>query len=99
MHLIRGMATVGQLLEESKMLGSKPGQTTITAAFIDDVFSIVTHPLLLPLTLFSSLDTHPPLKACFQTRDRVAAHISALFGRPCSVSRSRSLVPSAGHGR
>lgn len=34
------------LLEDSKMLGSKPGQTTITAAFIDDVFSLVTLVLL-----------------------------------------------------
>ena len=30
------------LLEEAKMLGSMAGQMTITAAFIDDVFSLVT---------------------------------------------------------
>jgi Kef-type K+ transport system membrane component KefB len=31
-----------KLLEESKMLNSMAGQTTLTAAFIDDVFSLVT---------------------------------------------------------
>ena len=30
------------MLEEAKMLGSMAGQTTLTAAFIDDVFSLVT---------------------------------------------------------
>lgn len=38
-----------KLLEESKMLSSLAGQTTLTAAFIDDVFSLVTLVIMLKL--------------------------------------------------
>jgi len=42
------------LLEESKMLTSLAGQTTLTAAFIDDVFSLVT------LVIMTKLAEKPP---------------------------------------
>lgn len=42
------------LLEESKMLSSDAGQTTLTAAFIDDVFSLVT------LVILKTLARGPP---------------------------------------
>ena len=43
------------LLEESKMLGSMAGQTTLTAAFIDDVFSLIT------LVIMQTLAVNPVL--------------------------------------
>ena len=40
-----------KLLEESKMLNTLAGQTTLTAAFIDDVFSLITLVMLQNLAL------------------------------------------------
>merc|ERR1719230_1371690 len=45
-----------KLLDESKMLNSIAGQTTLTAAFIDDVFSLVT---LVILQLLAAGDIGP----------------------------------------
>jgi len=38
-----------KMLEESKMLSSKPGQTILTAAFVDDIFSLVLLVIMLSL--------------------------------------------------
>ena len=45
------------LLDESKMLNSLAGQTTLTAAFIDDVFSLIT------LVIMQSLARTPEITA------------------------------------
>ena len=77
-----------KLLSDAKMLNSMAGQTTLTAAFIDDVFSLVL------LVLLSSLAADADDAALVITLRTIAAFAFLVRARVRARFRARVRVAS-----
>ena len=70
-----------KLLNEAKILSSTPGQTILTATFVDDIFSLVLLVILLTLAVGVAKSCTPPARA-----RRFIPRVSRRYSFPTGMS-------------